>query len=1022
MIHNRLLRKVLLDSRMCFRCYQLFASAVALIFCSVVVEAWDPVWTAKSFIPDTDHPGLFLSSSTALNDADIKPPLQAAGKYGLPFLCSGPFDDATQQQALHSFFPLRDGSDVWTYAVSLDSSNPMIRDAASTGGPSSFVVGSQDGTAYFVSMCGLYNGSHGDIITSLSNSDPLLTTVWSSNTSVLRNASCQLVDVFDRVSLTRTSMIAIVGGVASSLSTNGSEGLVISFFELTSSVMHLHAITVPNISLASGSALHFPTLATASDGKLLIIGGVVTPANPQLPSHCSPAVSALVFYVDRHIGSFSATYTPLPLLPSEICADTPLTTAATMFSDSIYLSRVEPQSAGWIAQLELVSHLSWTVKALPGAPFNRRGATFFFSNLQREGSYLGLFAIGGRFINGTMPAEGAITAVRIESPVLPSYHDDPFTRGSALVTLSTPFAGEGGAATVTVTVYFILSNAGELGYIGLGTSPVCSNLVTQYIPYHGSEQAVISWNVTEESAGLGVNLYMCYSTANTVNWGSGESSTLFTVVNPTEPVFVTVPSFVIPPGTSPDGSTGFISKYWYYFALGGLGILTAAALIVSLIAFRRRISLRREFPSLIDPSTRTASGNFDPFASLRISTTSHSSRYVSVSTLLTMDGDESEVTFIVQRKSDGELFAMKNIPCDGDVERLLSIREFEALNVLQCHPNVVRCIDMFMSYAFSVKRFESQKSLSLPTSQIGSSRALSLNRDSKENVDVSEEEPEPEPVPRALTEGRYVCLVMEYHRNGNIAQFLVRLAQKNARQKPSSPTAPQRLTTEILDKLKPPPEKLLLCVAYQVVTLLKFMHYESEVSLSHKGLKPENILVCGDLNTQQTYFPVAVSDFGFSHLGNYAPPRTYRKRESDLESAASSTRSSATHGVNTDQMQSPKCDMWSLGCVLYALATYRFGIRFPPLAEHLTSALTADRRIQEIRTELRDRGYSKEFLFLVAALLSVDEATRPSSRNVHRMFARDHDGSFSLKPNPAAAAQAQSDSVLSFQDSTQQWK
>jgi serine/threonine protein kinase len=105
--------------------------------------------------------------------------------------------------------------------------------------------------------------------------------------------------------------------------------------------------------------------------------------------------------------------------------------------------------------------------------------------------------------------------------------------------------------------------------------------------------------------------------------------------------------------------------------------------------------------------------------------------------------------------------------------------------------------------------------------------------------------------------------------------------------------------------------------------------------------------------------------------------------------------------------------MWSLGCVLYSLATYKFGRSFPPLAEQLSSPLSAERTQQDIRAQLRDCGYSKEFLFLVMALLSVDEATRPSSRVAHRMFLRDTNGALGLKPNPAAAAEWKSMTAFS---------
>ena len=999
-----------------------------------LAHAWDSIWTAKSFTPDVAHPAIFLSTSTTLDDTSRKAPLQAAGKYGLPLLFTGSPGDGGEA-SLRSMFPLNYDSDVEIYAVEAAGSNLSARLTA--GGRTSFVQGPTDGTAYYVSMCGISDGSSGnDFILLLQDDRTPLTELWSTNASLVRNASCSLVDVFDRVTLQKKSMLAIVGGTPSSgWPQNHSSGdLIISLFDLSTNSIFPSALVIPNASEgvpATGYAFKFPTLTTTSDGKLIVLGSQMAPTDSLRPTLCNSFSIAIVLYHDAFTNQFSATDVRLPSLPAAMCSSQSLfSSAAVCHGDSLYLSRVEAQTVGSIARLDLLSlrHPSvsstaavWDVRLLPGGPFRRSGATFKFLNLQREGSFLGLFAVGGSLVNASYP-QGSITCVRVDdAPVLPSYRFDPFTRSSALISTSSPFFGQGGEPTVTVTVDFILSNAGSLGLVALGLTPSCTTLASPAAIYDGSEQSIIVWNVTAQSQGLGLNLYLCYSDANTVQWGNGERSMLFTAVNPMEPIEINVKSFVIP---GSDGDTGdggsFLHKNWYYFALGGLAVLTLAAVVVSVIALRRR-RLGSEYARLLGNdhnAVRTASGNFDPFASLRISTNSHSSRYITVGNLITMDGEESDVTFIVQRKSDGELFAMKNIPCDGDVERLLSIREFEALNVLQCHPNVVRCIDMYMSYAFSAKRFESsQKSISQAPSVVGRSRALSLNRGSKDLVDgIDEDEEEAtehsaavDVKKAAISEGRFVCLVMEYHRNGNIAQYLVRLAQRGSKQgkmnnnNNNASGLPKLIDGAALEKLKPPPENLLLCMTYQVVTLLKFMHYESEVSLSHKGLKPENILVCGDLNAAQTYFPVAVSDFGFSQLGNFAPPRTFRKRESDLDSA--STRSSNVHGVNTDQLQSPKCDMWSLGCVLYSLATYCFGTRFPPLAEQLTGS-RADRTMVELRGELRERGYTKEFIFLVTSLLSVDEAVRPSSRAVHRMFARDHDGAFSIKAAAVAAVAA----------------
>ncbi|CUG06576.1 protein kinase, putative, partial [Bodo saltans] len=439
--------------------------------------------------------------------------------------------------------------------------------------------------------------------------------------------------------------------------------------------------------------------------------------------------------------------------------------------------------------------------------------------------------------------------------------------------------------------------------------------------------------------------------------------------------------------------------------------------------------------SLPRGGTVGGAAQYDP---LKIATNSHSSRYTTISPLPSLEGADSDVTFLVQRKHDRAMLVMKYIPCEGDIERLLSIREFEALNILQGHPNVVQYVDMFMNYAFSLHRLgrshdtggmvgdvmdQTDGSLNTTSAYV----PLPSNLNSEPDISTpgslgaaatpSSSLLTPKLLPQrergsrlslppiadyggardSVVNNRYVCLVMEYMPQGNIAAWLMKHSE---RQMPFSKRARRVIAIE---DLPPASEQLILSVALQVSSLLRYMHYDSEVTLAHKGLKPENILVSGPVNSTGTFVPVSVSDFGFSILGHFTPPsrmhQQHQRRNSneiDRASEGGASRSSMSQPMDTSgYLQSPKCDMWCFGCVLFSLCTFRFGDRFPYLADLITTQGDSSVYLS-VQTEMRERGYSRELVSLTISLLHMDEKLRPSSDAVCKQFVRLADGSLSL--------------------------
>jgi serine/threonine protein kinase len=371
------------------------------------------------------------------------------------------------------------------------------------------------------------------------------------------------------------------------------------------------------------------------------------------------------------------------------------------------------------------------------------------------------------------------------------------------------------------------------------------------------------------------------------------------------------------------------------------------------------------------------------------------------------DGRESDVTFLVQRVSDNTLLVMKYIVVDGDVERLVSMREVEALSILNGHPHVIQYYDMFMNYSFSDSAFgETQATFRLSrvvpdgttgllggTSdcQPGGSLA-STARTSGDNTVSSLrsgsclEQKSPLDERRQLLNHRYMCLVMEYMPEGNLSQWAIKYCRGLL---PSS----QRNATDV-EHLPPVPEQILISVAFQLNSLLRFMHHDSQPPIIHKGLKPENIFVTAPPNAQQTFLPILVSDFGFSVLGNYGPPqrRAQRRSSSDLDGTSDlGGRSSMAMPMDgLSAVESTSGDMWSFGAVLYSLSTCRFGHRMPNLAELVTAK--RDKATLELRREVRERGYSVELASFIVSFLNGDEKLRPTAAAVLKLFSRSQEG------------------------------
>lgn len=1021
---------------------------------------WEPTGVAR--LPyDVERPAVAISTSSAPS-SKFDP--FTFTDFGLPVVVVGEGrsmdgERHTELTTVQRFFPLQ--------ATIVADSVPVNR-TAPLSGPTSVVM-LPNGTALALSMCsGTASQISGDSISVFDDTLRAFTEVWTSAVKSAQNASCVVVEVIefgsdeDLATNRRRTLVGIVGG---DFTESTSTTLGMSFFDPATLELHKDVVLLPVDGLVHApgttSAVVDAAVTQASDGTLCVAGGVVRVMNASsgsevlsTPNHVALAITLRINRSStsnescRYNISTGAVFRlpPLPtgLLPNATALIS-FASAMFVFEDSLYYAALQTGYEGTVGMLSLSHFMSedvgssvWSVMSLGGSAFDRQAATLIFIPLQREGCVLGLFAVGG-----TPTSESSVPSVSymtIQSSLIPSLLMVPYDPQLCISVCVE------NASLVSVAVSYELIGAGATGLLGLGTSASCVALVSPLVPYDGSIHVAMRWTIGIESAVQSLSsrhLYLCFSDNETVMWGSSEEpseSILFTAINPLEPLLfplVSTPTDTptpTPSSTAPqNGVLRFFQHNWYYVAIGVLAGLSVVAVGVS-VRLLRRNGLRRTLSMMVSERSPLLDSSGQPKLhenSIKVSTNSHSSRYVTLFALSTLDGESSDVTFAVQRRRDQALLVMKYIVCEGDVERLMSMQEFEALNLLQGHPNVVQYIDMFMNYAFSHTRLgrshdtrhmlhdaalptdsslntttyrtPQQSGLDTGDSLGGSpSRTASLLSPKMSSPRPSALLPPMENLPPAASRQgdattnnhRYVCLVMEYMPQGNIGQWLLRQAEQRL---------PMRVRSRktAVDDLPPASEPLILSVALQVNSLLKFMHFDSEFPLAHKGLKPENVLVSGPCNQNGTFVPVAVSDFGFSVLGNFTPPSRmaaqHRRRDSNEMDAASdnASRSSMSQPMDTSGfLQSPKCDMWCFGCLLFALCTYRFGRRFPYMAELV--AAKPEKLYQDIQAEMRSRGYSRELTSLTISLLHWDDKLRPSSESVARMFVRSSEGVLSL--------------------------
>eukprot|EP00759_Apiculatamorpha_spiralis_P029361 PhF_6_TR31525/c0_g1_i1/m.46469/K20877/NEK8; NIMA (never in mitosis gene a)-related kinase 8 len=244
--------------------------------------------------------------------------------------------------------------------------------------------------------------------------------------------------------------------------------------------------------------------------------------------------------------------------------------------------------------------------------------------------------------------------------------------------------------------------------------------------------------------------------------------------------------------------------------------------------------------------------------------------------------------FLVQRRMDGNMYALKYIPCSTTEQRQDAIKEFEFLKRLQGHENMIQLIDMILNWR------ENIDNMATPTASAASAHSGGPWSEADARSVAQQTTP------------RYCCIITEYYPEGDLKHFLLRQSQKLSQQ-------------------------FIVSTTLQICSLLDYIH-NCTPPIIHRDLKPENVLL--DKNATR----VVVTDFG---LARFVAADAYM-----------STQAGSLPFVAPECWQrhySVMADMWGVGCIMYAMCTLRAG---PHNTRVMFSDATKPGFESEIRREL----------------------------------------------------------------------
>jgi len=170
----------------------------------------------------------------------------------------------------------------------------------------------------------------------------------------------------------------------------------------------------------------------------------------------------------------------------------------------------------------------------------------------------------------------------------------------------------------------------------------------------------------------------------------------------------------------------------------------------------------------------------------------------------------------------------------------------------------------------------------------------------------------------------------------------------------------------------------------QIVSGVKYMHQQR---IMHRDIKPANVLIMGDGKLK-------LADLGLGRFFSDQTMQAYSKVGTPVYMSPE-----VLHGKGYDL----KSDVWSLGCLLYELATLR-----TPFKSQGDNLYAIFKKINDCTYQkLPEGGFSAELRKVVDSILRTDPATRPHTDDVYamcqRMVAKNKANSSAAAGAPAAA-------------------
>ena len=179
-----------------------------------------------------------------------------------------------------------------------------------------------------------------------------------------------------------------------------------------------------------------------------------------------------------------------------------------------------------------------------------------------------------------------------------------------------------------------------------------------------------------------------------------------------------------------------------------------------------------------------------------------------------------------------------------------------------------------------------------------------------------------------------IYIIMEYCEGGDISQLIKRCKKAN-----------EYIAEDIIWK-----------IFTQVLLAIHAIHTHKEGKILHRDIKPSNIFLDKDNN-------IKLGDFGLS-------------RELSVESKFAYSHVGTPYYMSPEQIDetkyNEKSDIWSLGCFLYELTTFK-----PPF--QAKNQIMLAMRIKSGKFEKINKRYSEELWRVISLMLNVNYEKRPST-------------------------------------------